>query len=55
MKKDCLVTVTEISLLDKDSDEESNEKKEPPDALGAHLPTPQRESIKRVWLKTLNT
>ena len=55
MKKDCVVTVTESSLLDKDSDEESDEKEEPPDTLGAHLPTPQRESLKRVWLKTLNT
>ena len=31
--------------------EESDGTKEPPDTLGAHLPTPQRESLKRVWLK----
>ena len=43
MEKGCMETVTESSLLDKDPVEESDGKEEPPDALGAHLPNPQRE------------
>ena len=39
-------TATENSLLDKDLGEENGRKDEPPDTLGAHLSTPQRESLK---------
>ena len=44
-------TVTKGSQLDEDRGQESDRKEEPPDTLGAHLPAPQRESLKRVWLK----
>ena len=51
VKKSCVVTVTKGSQLDEDRGQESDRKEEPPDTLGAHLPAPQRESLKRVWLK----
>ena len=51
VKKSCAATVTKGSQLDEDRDQESNRKEQPPDTLGAHLPAPQRESLKRVWLK----
>ena len=46
-----MATVTKGSQLDEDRGQESDWKEEPPDTLGAHLPSPQRESLKRVWLK----
>ena len=51
VKKSCVATVTKGSQLDEDRGQESDRKEEPPDTLGAHLPAPQRESLKRVWLK----
>ena len=51
VKKSCVATVTKSSQLDEDRGQESDRKEEPPDTLGAHLPAPQRESLKRVWLK----
>ena len=51
MKKSCVATVTKGSQLDEDRDQESDRKEEPPDTSGAHLPAPQRESLKRAWLK----
>ena len=51
VKKSCVATVTKGSQLDEDRGQESDQKEEPPDTLGAHLPAPQRESLKRVWLK----
>ena len=48
VKKSCVATVTKGSQLDEDRGQESDQKKEPPDTLGAHLPAPQRESLKRV-------
>ena len=51
VKKSCDVTVTKGSQLDEDRGQESDRKEEPPDTLGAHLPAPQREPLKRVWLK----
>ena len=51
VKKDCVATVTKGSQLDEHRGQESDRKEEPPDTLGAHLPAPQRESLKRVWLK----
>ena len=51
VKKSCVATVTKGSQLDEDRRQESDRKEEPPDTLGAHLPAPQRESLKRVWLK----
>ena len=51
IEKSCVATVTESSQLDEDLSKESDGKEEPPGTLGAHLPTPQRESLKRVWLK----
>ena len=51
VKKSCVATVTKGSPLDEDRGQESDRKEEPPDTLGAHLPAPQRESLKRVWLK----
>ena len=53
VKKSCVATVTKGSQLDEDRGQESDRKEEPPDLLGAHLPAPQRESLKRVWLKLL--
>ena len=50
-KTSCVATVTKGSQLDEDRGQESDRKEEPPDTLGAHLPAPQRESLKRVWLK----
>ena len=47
MGKGCVSTVTERSLLDKDPGEESDGKEKPSNTLGAHLPTPQRESVKK--------
>ena len=49
VKKSCVATVTKGSQLDEDRGQESDRKEEPPDTLGAHLPAPQRESLKRVW------
>ena len=46
-----MATVTKGSQLDEDRGQESNRKEEPPDTLVDHLPAPQRESLKRVWLK----
>ena len=46
-----MATVTKGRQLDEDRGQESDRKEEPPDTLGAHLPAPQRESLKRVWLK----
>ena len=51
VKKSCVTTVTKGSQLDEDRGQESDRKEEPPDTLGAHLPAPHRESLKRVWLK----
>ena len=51
VKKSCVATVTNGSLLYEDRGQESDRKEEPPDTLGAHLHAPQRESLKRVWLK----
>ena len=51
VKKRCVVTVTKGSQLDEDRGQESHRKEETPDTLGAHLPAPQRASLKRVWLK----
>ena len=51
VKKSCVATVTKGSQLDEDWGQESDRKEEPSDTLGAHLPAPQRESLKRVWLK----
>ena len=51
IKKICMTTVTKSSQQDEDRGQESNWKEEPPDTLGAHLPAPQHESLKRVWLK----
>ena len=51
VKKSCVATVAKSSQLDGDRGQESDRKEEPPDTLGAHLPAPQRESLKRVWLK----
>ena len=51
VKKSCAATVTQGSQLDEDRGQESDRKEDPPDTLGAHLPAPQRESLKRVWLK----
>ena len=51
VKKSCVATVTKSSQLDEDRGQESDRKEEPPDTLGAHLPAPQRESLKRVWPK----
>ena len=50
-KKSCVATVTKGSQLDEDRGQKSDRKEEPPDTLGAHLPAPQLESLKRVWLK----
>ena len=50
-KKSCVATVTKGSQLDEDRGQESDRKEEPPNTLGVHLPAPQRESLKRVWLK----
>ena len=50
VKKSFVATVTKGSQLDEDRGQESDPE-EPPDTLGAHLPAPQRESLKRVWLK----
>ena len=44
-------TVTKSSLLDNDSGEENGGKEALPDTIGAHLSTPQRESLKQVWLE----
>ena len=46
-----MATVTKGSQLDEDRGQESDRKEESRDTLGAHLPAPQRESLKRVWLK----
>ena len=51
VKKSCVATVTKGSQLDEDRGQESDRKEEPPNTLGSHLPAPQRESLKRVWLK----
>ena len=51
VKKSCVATVTKSSQPDEDRGQESHRKEEIPDTLGAHLPAPQRESLKRVWLK----
>ena len=51
VKKSCVATVTKGSQLDEDRGQESDREEEPPDTLGVHLPPPQRESLKRVWLK----
>ena len=51
IKKSCVATVTKSSHLDEDRGQESDRKEEPPDTLGAYLPAPQRESLKRVRLK----
>ena len=51
VKKSCVATVTKGRQLDKNRGQESDRKEEPPDTLGSHLPAPQRESLKRVWLK----
>ena len=51
VKKRCVATVTKGSQLDEGRGQESDRKEEPPDTLGAHLPAPQRESLKRLWLK----
>ena len=51
VKKSCVATVTKGSQLDEDRGQESDRKKEQPDTLGAHLPAPQRESLKGVWIK----
>ena len=48
VKKSCVATVTKGSQLDEDRGQESDRKEEPPDTLGAHLSSPQRESLKRV-------
>ena len=47
-----MATVTKGSQLDEDRGQESDRKEEPPDTLGSHLRAPQRESLKKVWLKT---
>ena len=47
MEKGCVSTVTESSLLDKGMGEESDGKEDSPNTLEAHLPTPQRESLKK--------
>ena len=51
VKKSCVATVTKGRQLDEDRGQESDRKEDPPDTLGAHLPAPQRESLKRVWPK----
>ena len=51
VKKSCVATVTKGSKLDENRGQESDREEEPPDTLGVHLPAPQRESLKRVWLK----
>ena len=51
VKKSCVATVTQGSQLNEDRGQESDRKEEPPDTLGAHRPVPQRESLKKVWLK----
>ena len=51
VQKSCVATVTKDSQLDEDRGQESDRKEEPPDTLGAHRPAPQRESLKKVWLK----
>ena len=51
VKKSCVATVTKDSQLDENRGQESDRKKELPDTLEAHLPAPQRESLKTVWLK----
>ena len=51
VKKSCVATVTKGSQLDENRGQESHRKEEPPYTLRAHLPAPQRESLKRVWLK----
>ena len=51
VKKSCVTTAMKGSQLDEVRGQESDRKEEPPDTLGAHLPAPQRESLKRVWLK----
>ena len=51
VKKSCVAPAKKGSQLDKDRGEESNRKEESPDTLGAHLLAPQRDSLKRVWLK----
>ena len=48
VKKSWVVTVTKGSQLDENRGQESDRKDEPPDTLGAHLPAPQRESLKIV-------
>ena len=48
VKKSCGATVTKGSQLDEDRGQESDREEEPPNTLGAHLPAPQRESLKRV-------
>ena len=53
VKKSYVATVTKGSQLNEDRGHESDRKEEPPDTLGAHLPAPQRESLKKVWLKLL--
>ena len=51
VKKSCVATVTKGGQRDEDQGQESDRKEEPADTLGAQLPAPQRESLKRVWLK----
>ena len=51
VKKSCVATVTKGSQLDEDRGQESDRKEDSPNTFGAHLPAPQRESLKRVWLK----
>ena len=46
VKKSLVATVTNGSQLDEDRGQESDWKEEPPDTLGAHLPAPQRESLR---------
>ena len=48
VKKICVATVTKGSQLDADRGIESDRNEEPPDTLEAHLPPPQRESLKIV-------
>ena len=48
VKKSCVATVTKGSQLDEDRGQESDRKEGPLDTLGAHLPAPQRESLKIV-------
>ena len=48
IKKSCVATVTKSSQLGEYWGQESDRKEELPDTLGAHLPAPQRESLKRV-------